>query len=89
MPLYEYVCPHGHMTEARGRLEESSRVCSLCPETAHRVPAYEDQYVFTESGGRGGKLGRSQKLTEGQERYARNSNTILKETGVKSGVGLK
>jgi len=88
MPLYEYVCRLGHMTERRAGYDDSSILC-FCADLAFRVPAYPDQYVFTESGGRGGRLSRAGKLSEGQERYARNSDTILKETGFKSGAGLR
>lgn len=89
MPLYDYTCRLGHTEEARGGYEESSRPCGLCGEAAFRHAAYEEQYTRTETGGRGGRLGSSKKLTEGEERYARNSDTIKKETGFKSGVGLR
>jgi len=89
MPLYDWSCRNGHTVEGRGGYEESSRPCGYCGETAYRHACYEEQYTRTETGGRGGRLGSSKKLTEGEERYARNTDTILKETGVKSGVGLR
>ena len=89
MPLYDFSCLNGHTVEARGGYEESSRPCEFCGETAYRHAAYLDQYTRTETGGRGGRLGSSKKLTEGEERYARNTDTIKKETGFKSGVGLR
>ena len=89
MPLYSYTCSLGHTTDLRAGLDQMKIACPYCPERAYRHACYPDQYVFTESGGRGGRLGRAGKLTESQERYARNSNTIEKETGIKSGIGLR
>ena len=89
MPLYDWNCPNGHTTEARGGYEESSRPCEVCGVAAYRASCYVDQYTRTETGGRGGRLGSSKKLSEGEERYARNTDTIKKETGFKSGVGLR
>ena len=76
------------MTERRASYDDSSIVC-LCGDLAFRVPAYQEQYVFTESGGRSGKLGRAGKLSEGDERHARRSMAIERETGVKSGTRLR
>ena len=89
MPLYDYSCRAGHTTEQRGNYDTVVIRCPVCRRNAYRHAAYEEQYTRTESGGRSGRLGSSVKLTEGQERNARHSDTILKETGAKSGIGLR
>ena len=89
MPLYDYRCPNRHTTEARGGLEESSTPCASCGEPAQRQAVYVDQYTRTDSGGMQGRMGKAGTLAEGAERLARNSMTIEKETGQKSGPVLR
>jgi len=36
-----------------------------------------------------GRMGRAGTISEGAERFGRNSNTIKKETGHESGLGLR
>ena len=78
------------MTATRQGYDVSAIPCPACGESAHRLPVYQEQYVFTESGGRSGKMGRagSQVVSAAAESVARNSATIEKETGVKSGPRL-
>ena len=54
MPLYEYACNRGHVTEQRQGLEISSIPCR-CGSTARRVPVYREQYMQAETGPKGGK----------------------------------
>ena len=89
MAIYQYVCRNGHSTEKRGGYDLNVISCPYCSEQAYRVAVYPDQYAFTESGARGGRMGRAGKLPEHLERSARNSETIKKETGVESGFGLR
>ena len=89
MPLYDYVCALGHTTEARRGIDVTVIRCSLCGGTAHRQAIYTDQYTRTDSGGMQGKMGKAGTLSEQAERYARNSDTIRKETGRRSGLGLR
>ncbi|GEM_PF-2797110 len=40
MPIYEYVCPKGHVFETFQRMmEEREEKCEICGEVAHRRPA--------------------------------------------------
>ena len=89
MPLYIYVCRLGHETEQRRGLEESSIPCPRCNATAPRQAVYVEQYTRTDSGGMQGRMGKAGALSEGAERLARNSMTIAKETGQKSGPVLR
>jgi putative FmdB family regulatory protein len=89
MPTYDYRCKCGEITEARRGVEVSSLPCPLCGGTAHRVPVYEEQYTRTDSGGMQGRMGKAGTIPESVERYARNSATIEKETGNKSGLKLR
>ena len=36
MPFYSYRCPAGHVTEKKGRLDESSAPCPVCSKPARR-----------------------------------------------------
>ncbi len=89
MPRYDYQCSNGHTTEARRGMNVTSISCPLCGGTAHRVPVYEEQYTRTDSGGMQGRMGKAGTIPESVERYARNSATIEKETGNKSGLKLR
>lgn len=89
MPLYIYVCRLGHETEQRRGLEESSIPCPRCGDTAPRQAVYVEQYTRTDSGGMQGRMGKAGTISEGMERYARNSMTIEKETGNQSGLKLR
>ena len=89
MPTYDYRCKCGEVTEARRGLEDYFIPCASCGETAHRVPVYQEQYTRTDSGGMQGRMGKAGTIPESVERYARNSATIEKETGNKSGLKLR
>ena len=45
MPLYEYVCPEGHVTEQKGALDQATIECAYCKQEARRRPAYLSQGV--------------------------------------------
>jgi hypothetical protein len=90
VPRYNYWCSScDELTEERRGYEDYLIPCSLCGGTAHRQAVYESQYTRTESGGMQGRMGRVDNLSEGQERVARNSEMIEKETGQKSGPRLR
>ena len=89
MPVYDYSCGDGHTVERREGYETVSINCPYCGQPSYRRAVYREQYTRTESGGMQGKMGRAGTLSEGAERFGRNSNTIKKETGVKSGLGLR
>ena len=94
MPTYDYHCPKCPRSEAW--FEERHRSfgdvtwpCPICGTTAKRAELYDSQYTRTESGGMQGRMGKAGDLSEQAERMARNSDTIRKETGHKSGMGLR
>ena len=89
MPTYIYVCRLGHETQQRRGLEESSISCPFCGDTAPRQAVYAEQYTRTDSGGMQGRMGKAGTIPESVERHARNSATIEKETGNKSGLKLR
>lgn len=90
MPLYNYWCSScDELTEERRGYEDYLISCSLCGGTAHRQAVYESQYTRTDSGGMQGRMGKAGTIPESVERYARNSATIEKETGDKSGLKLR
>lgn len=37
MPLYDFRCPQGHVTEALEKFETRTRPCLICDATAERV----------------------------------------------------
>jgi putative FmdB family regulatory protein len=91
MPTYDYYCPKcKEWFEKMNRsFDEASYPCPLCGTNAKRAEVYEEQYTRTESGGMQGRMGKAGTLSEGAERMARHSDTILKETGRRSGMGLR
>ena len=90
IPIYDYSCACGEVTEKLWqRVEDSSILCPACGHSARRVEVYESQYTRTDSGGMQGRMGKAGTIPEGVERYARNSATIEKETGNKSGLKLR
>ena len=89
MPLYDFLCECGEITEKRQGYDVAVIPCPLCGGSAKRQAVYLEQYTRTESGGMQGKMGSSHKLAEGAERVARNSVAIEKETGQKSGPRLR
>lgn len=55
MPIYEYVCTYGHVTEQRGGYDDATILCRaaieafdrfLCGEVATRRPGYQSQGVI-------------------------------------------
>ena len=89
MPLYDYKCPACGYFEARRGLEDALIPCPQCGETAKREAVYAEQYTRTDSAGMQGRMGKAGDLSESAERFARNSDTIRKETGHRSGMGLR
>ena len=89
MPRYDYKCPQCGYFEARRGVEDSFTPCPQCGEPAKREAIYTEQYTRTDSAGMQGRMGKAGDLSEQAERYARNSDTIRKETGRRSGMGLR
>src|SRR3990167_10111881 len=54
MPLYEFECDRGHVTEQRQGYEVTHIPCR-CGLTAARHQVYRDQYMQAETGPKGGK----------------------------------
>ncbi len=89
MALYDYACSLGHTTEARRGMDVTVISCPFCGDIAPRQAVYAEQYTRTDSGGMQGRMGKAGTIPESVERYARNSATIEKETGNKSGLKLR
>ena len=53
MPLYDYCCEQGHVTEARAGYEQTSLPCPACGRRAGRVAVYEEQYISGETVAKG------------------------------------
>jgi putative FmdB family regulatory protein len=53
MPLYDFECPAGHVTEKRAGLSDEAMPCPLCGESARRVPFYASQYINGETVAKG------------------------------------
>lgn len=49
MPLYDYVCGHGHRTESLQRMERDAILCPECQSPAHRLAAYRTAIVTTQA----------------------------------------
>ena len=57
MPVYDYRCDRGHMTEERRGLDDVTITCPRprCQSEARRAPIYHSQYMQAETGPVGGK----------------------------------
>ena len=53
MPLYDYGCDRGHVTESRQGMDIAFIPCR-CGLRAMRVQVYRDQYMQAETGPKGG-----------------------------------
>ena len=53
MPLYDFCCEKGHVTEMRAGLEVIALACPICGRDAPRVPFYESQYISGETVAKG------------------------------------
>ena len=51
MPIYDFACACGEVTEARAGYETSALPCA-CGRLAKRVAVYQSQYTITETGGK-------------------------------------
>ena len=51
MPIYDFACPCGEVTEARAGYDTSALPCA-CGQLAKRVAVYQYQYTITETGGK-------------------------------------
>ena len=49
MPIYDFCCSLGHVTEARRGYDEIKIKCPLCGEMAFRLAVYHEQGIVTES----------------------------------------
>lgn len=54
MPLYDFECDRGHVTESRQGFDTTSIPCR-CGRLAGRVGVYRDQFIHAETGPKGGK----------------------------------
>ena len=53
MPLYDYCCGSGHVTEARRGRDCESILCPACGEEARRVAVYAEQTIIGETVAKG------------------------------------
>ena len=51
MPIYDFRCECGEVTEVRAGYETVSLPCPACGCPAQRVAVYDSQYTITETGG--------------------------------------
>lgn len=86
MPLYDYLCPQGHLTERRAGYEDSSISCD-CGAVARRQAVYLEQSTITETGAVAGARDRSRRDHMGEKlNMLRKSSVATKrETGQESG----
>jgi putative FmdB family regulatory protein len=55
MPLYDYRCNEGHVTEVRAGYDVKTLPCPTCGREAHRIPVYRVQYINGETVAKGGR----------------------------------
>ena len=91
MPIYNYYCQKcsDWFDEMHRSVEDATWPCPVCGTNAKRAELYAEQYTRTDSAGMQGRMGKAGDLSEQAERFARNSDTIRKETGHHSGMGLR
>jgi hypothetical protein len=53
MPVYDFACACGRITESRESLDTQAIKCG-CGKRAVRVPVYREQYMSAETGPKGG-----------------------------------
>lgn len=53
MPLYDYCCKQGHVTESRQGVGIASIPCPKCQLTAQRMAVYAEQYIICATGPKG------------------------------------
>lgn len=53
MPLYDYRCVGGHVTEAKRGREVVSIPCPACKRQAARQAVYQEQYIAGETVAKG------------------------------------
>ncbi len=49
MPLYDFACKRGHITEERRGYNDSVIPCPSCGKRAQRVPVYVEQFIIGET----------------------------------------
>lgn len=86
MPLYDYLCPKGHVTERRAGYEDSSISCD-CGAVAQRQAVYLEQSTITETGAVAGARDRSRRNHMGEklDMLRKSSVATMRETGQESG----
>ena len=94
MPTYDFCCSkckgsNKWFDKRDCSFDLDSWPCPVCGTNAKRAELYEEQYTRTDSAGMQGRMGKAGTLSEQAERFARNSDTIRKETGNRSGMGLR
>lgn len=50
MPLYDFRCKQGHVTEVGRGVDCQEILCPACGATAKRVAVYRDQTIICETG---------------------------------------
>jgi hypothetical protein len=86
MPLYDYLCPKGHVTERRAGYDDSAIACD-CGAVAERQAVYLEQSTITETGAVAGARDRSRRdhLGEKLNMLRKSSVETYRETGQQSG----
>ncbi len=70
MPVYDYRCKCGEVTEARQGYDDTVLPCLACGAPAQRVAVYQFQYTITETGGNSYPRLNNAKRTDGKYRVA-------------------
>lgn len=50
MPIYDYICTEGHVSELRRGYDEDILECPVCGHLAVRSPINESQSIITDTG---------------------------------------
>ena len=51
MPVYDYLCPNGHIKEEIAGTNETTRPCGICGKEAHRIISASGAYCANEEAG--------------------------------------
>lgn len=86
MPLYDFRCKRGHVTEQRTGTEVSHVTCG-CGEMAERQAVYVDQHAITSVGSVKGKADRFRRNHAGEKLNDlwQSSREVYRESGEQSG----
>lgn len=86
MPLYDFLCPNGHVTELRAGYDDAAISCE-CGAVAQRQAVYLEQSTITETGAVAGARDRSRRDHMGEKlnMLRKSSVNTMRETGKQSG----